>query len=318
VWYGPLSLLTVMCLLATSLVLTSPAGATSGHARVRMPDVVGITRAQLFALMRHDALYFSTRGPGSANGTWRTVARQAPAPGTLVPWHATIDVVTSLAPYHGPRAVPRLIGLSKARVYAVMRRAQLFFTTRGPGAGANWVVAVRQSPAPGTRVPWHSNVLVTTSLTKPKPKVVVKPKPKPRPRPHPTTTTSSTTTTSTTSTTTTTYPGETTTSTSSTTSTTTTTVRPPTTTTTEKRSRSRDYRVGVATWYSYIPGRCATWYLPLGTVVRVRDLATGKVIKCRATDREGAHGDRVVDLSETQFSQLTPLWHGVVRVRVSW
>jgi energy-coupling factor transporter transmembrane protein EcfT len=38
----PLSLLIVMCLLATSLVLTtSPAGAASGHARVRMPDVVG-------------------------------------------------------------------------------------------------------------------------------------------------------------------------------------------------------------------------------------------------------------------------------------
>jgi rare lipoprotein A (peptidoglycan hydrolase) len=52
--------------------------------------------------------------------------------------------------------------------------------------------------------------------------------------------------------------------------------------------------------------------------VRVRDLATGKVIVCRATDREGARGDRVVDLSETQFAQLTPLWHGVLRVRVSW
>jgi hypothetical protein len=93
---------------------------------------------------------------------------------------------------------------------------------------------------------------------------------------------------------------------------------PPTTTTTVKRSRANDFRIGVATWYSYIPGRCATWYLPLGTVVRVRDLATGKVVKCRATDREGSHGNRVVDLDAAQFAQLTPLWHGVLRVRVSW
>jgi rare lipoprotein A (peptidoglycan hydrolase) len=53
-------------------------------------------------------------------------------------------------------------------------------------------------------------------------------------------------------------------------------------------------------------------------VVRVRDLATGKVVKCRATDREGSHGNRVVDLDAAQFAQLTPLWHGVLRVRVSW
>jgi rare lipoprotein A (peptidoglycan hydrolase) len=50
----------------------------------------------------------------------------------------------------------------------------------------------------------------------------------------------------------------------------------------------------------------------------VRDLATGKVIHCIASDREAAHGDRVVDLSETQFAQLAPLSKGVVVVRVSW
>jgi rare lipoprotein A (peptidoglycan hydrolase) len=76
--------------------------------------------------------------------------------------------------------------------------------------------------------------------------------------------------------------------------------------------------VGIATWYNFVPGRCATWYLPLGTRVTVRDLATGKSIVCRATDREGTHGDRVVDLSETQFAELMPLWRGVIRVKVSW
>jgi rare lipoprotein A (peptidoglycan hydrolase) len=74
----------------------------------------------------------------------------------------------------------------------------------------------------------------------------------------------------------------------------------------------------MATWYAYFPGRCATWYLPLGTRVTVRDLATGRSVVCRATDRESTHGDRVVDLSEAEFAQLSPLRRGVIRVKVSW
>ncbi len=117
---------------------------------------------------------------------------------------------------------------------------------------------------------------------------------------------------------TTTYPGQTTTTTlvpTTTTSTTTTTVR--VTTTTVKRKPGR-YRIGVATWYSYIPGHCATWYLPSGTRIRVRDLATGHSITCIVTDREAAHGNRVVDLNETQFAQLAPLRVGVIAVKVTW
>src|ERR1700691_312521 len=100
----PLSLLTVMSLLPISLVLTtSPAGASSGHAPVRMPNFVGRSRAQVYVIMRRDALYFSTKGPGSSNATWRTVAAQSPAPGKLVAWHATVSITTSLAAYHGRR-----------------------------------------------------------------------------------------------------------------------------------------------------------------------------------------------------------------------
>ena len=69
-----MSLLTLACLLASSLVVTTPyAGAATAHAPVRMPDLVGRSRAQLYAIMRHDALYFNTRGPGSSNASWRTV-----------------------------------------------------------------------------------------------------------------------------------------------------------------------------------------------------------------------------------------------------
>jgi beta-lactam-binding protein with PASTA domain len=280
-----------------------------------MPNVVGRTRAQLYSIMRRDALYFSTRGPDSSNGKWRTVAAQSPAPGKLVAWHSTVTITTSMRSYRGTRAVPRLIGLSRAEVYASMRKADLYFVTRGPGsAGGTWVIVRAQSPAPGVQVAWRSTVVLTTSLARPRPKPVRKVATTTiKPKPRPTTTTTSTTTTSTTTTT---YPGETTTSTSSTSTTTTTT--PPTTTTTLKRSRARDFRVGIATWYSYIPGRCATWYLPLGTRVTVRDLATGRTVTCRATDREGSHGNRVVDLNAEEFAELSPLWRGVVRVKVSW
>jgi rare lipoprotein A (peptidoglycan hydrolase) len=36
------------------------------------------------------------------------------------------------------------------------------------------------------------------------------------------------------------------------------------------------------------------------------------------TDKEAAHGDRVVDLNQSQFAQLAPLTKGVIRVKVSW
>ncbi|HEY5092055.1 MAG TPA: PASTA domain-containing protein [Acidimicrobiales bacterium] len=341
--WRPLSAVIVIAAVAMSTVLVTPrdVGAATGHAKRHMPSLIGRSRAQVFSIMRADALFFVTEGPGSANGTWRDVVAQSPKAGTVVDWHSEATLTVSNANPHGPRAVPRLIGLSRARTFAAMERAQLFFTTSGPGStDGKWVVVLHQTPAPGTRVAWHAEVALKVSTVKPHPKKVAhrpvkkpvttttKPKPKPKPKKTctPTTTTSQATTTSTTPTTSTSMAGSTTTSAPTTTTTsprattTTTICKVPTTTTTlkPKKTRPKRYRVGDATWYSYFPGRCATWYLPMGTRIAVRDLATGKVIHCIVTDREGAHGNRVVDLSETQFAQLAPLAKGVVVVRVSW
>ena len=321
--WRPLSVLLVVAALATSLVLAAPlnAGASTTHAPRHMPRLIGLTRARVYAVMRADSLYFQTKGPGSANATWRVVVAQSPKPGTLVPWHFEATLTTSLARPHGPRRVPRLIGLSRARTYAAMRRAQLYFTTSGPGSSSGkWVVVLHQRPAPGTRVRWHAQIHLSVSTHRPTPPVKHK-----RPvttttikkiRPTPTTTTVTTTTVPASTTT---YPGETTTTTLTPPSTTTT--RRVTTTTVKKKKkvvRPRRYRIGDATWYNYFPGRCATWYLPMGTRITVRDLKTGKTIRCIVTDREAAHGNRVVDLSETQFAQLAPLPRGVIVVKVSW
>jgi hypothetical protein len=322
--WRPLSVLVTIVVLVASAVLVTPldAGAAT-HARRHMPDLIGLSRAQVYAAMRAKALYFVTTGPGSSNGTWKEAVGQSPKPGTVVPWHFQATVRTSLASPHGPRRVPRLIGLSRARTYAVMRRVQLFFSTRGPGSSdGKWIVVLHQSPKPGTRVRWHASVALTVSTRRPTPKkpvrrpvttTTIKKVTKPTCAPVTTTTPPATTV----PVTTTTFAGETTTSAAPTT-TTTICRRPVTTTTLTRKKKAVRYRIGDATWYRYIPGHCATWYLPRGTRITVRDIATGKVIHCIASDREGARGNRVVDLDSQQFAELAPLSRGVLVVRVSW
>jgi beta-lactam-binding protein with PASTA domain len=333
---GLWSLLSVIVVMTVALIFAAPlnAGAAVSHAPRHMPRLIGLPRTRVFAIMRADDLYFQTRGPGSANATWVTVTAQWPAPGMVVAWHAQATLTTSTTSTRGPRAMPRLIGLNRARVFVAMRKAQLFFTTFGPGSTAKkWVVVLHQSPAPGARVRWHSEANLSVSTRRPAVRRPVPAKKKTTTttvkktttttvKKSPTSIATTTTTTTVLGSTTTTYPGETTTTTIST-PTTTTIKRPtPTTTTTVKRNVVKKTparsRIGVATWYSYIPGRCATWYLPMGTRVTVRNLATNKAVTCIVTDREAAHGDRVVDLSQTEFARLEPLWRGVVRVKISW
>ncbi|NNN01578.1 MAG: PASTA domain-containing protein [Acidimicrobiaceae bacterium] len=307
--------------MVASMVMAPPVhvGAVSGHAPVHVPRLVGLSKARVFALMRADGLYFVTRGPGSSDGKWVSVVAQSPAAGVVVAWHSQIVLTTTTQSPTGPRRVPRLVGLSKAQVFSAMRRASLYFVTVGPGSSTgHWVVALHQSPPAGTLVKWHSQVVVSVSTHRPLVKALVKisAKPKPKPKKKPVIRSSPAATTSTTSTiasTTTTYPGETTT----TAPTTTTSTTVPVTTTTVKKRPVR-YRVGIATWYNDAPGYCATWYLPMGTRVTIRDLATGRSVHCVVNDREASHGNRVVDLAESQFSQLAPLAQGVILVRVTW
>ncbi len=368
-FHRPFSIVATLVIVMSSMVMTTPeAGASGTHAPEPMPNVVGLSRAQVFAVMRADQLFFRTTGPGSSTKNWVSVTSEIPAAGTLVPWRSTVILTTSLVAVHPPRRVPNLLGLSPTRVLAAMKAAELYFVPTGPGSSTGkWNRVIHQSPAPGTLVAWHASVAISTALgvIHPKERVpsllglsrarvtavlaglhlrirteglgsssntwtkIVRQSPAPGTlvtwnttvtatvtiiRAHPATPLPTTTTVP--PTTTTTYPGEPTTST--TTPPTTTTTVAPTTTTTIKRSVSRDYRIGVATWYSYIPGRCATWFLPMGIHVRVIDLATGHSITCVVTDHEAARGDRIIDLSETDFARLAPLAQGVIDVRVSW
>ena len=330
----------------------SSAGASGTHAPVRTPNVVGLSRSATFAAMSRANLYFATQGPGSSNSTWTRVVAERPRAGTLVPWHSTVSLSvtrvasagvtttthhapTTAAAVHSPGRVPNLSHMTRTQVYAVMHRADLYFSTRGPGsANGTWKSVVAESPKPGTRIAPRSNVVLTTSLLEPIARGHVRvpnlthlsraqvntvmrhadlyystrgPSSWSRvvaesPAPGAVVALRSTIVLTTASVV---HVAATTRAVSS---------RP----TSAPLTGSPNYRIGVATWYSYIPGQCATSYLPRGTRITVEDLDTGVSISCVVTDRQDYSPGRVVDLNETQFSQLTALWRGVVRVKVSW
>jgi rare lipoprotein A (peptidoglycan hydrolase) len=77
-------------------------------------------------------------------------------------------------------------------------------------------------------------------------------------------------------------------------------------------------RVGIATWYAWHPGQCASPFLPHGTLLTVTDLATHKTIQCLVTDTEAHNPGRVVDLSQYCFEELGALSQGVILVRITW
>lgn len=71
---------------------TSTTQPTNGHSARPVPNIVGKTRTEVFALMHSAELFFVTTGPGSNNGTWQTVVSQTPAPGTSIQWHGTVHM----------------------------------------------------------------------------------------------------------------------------------------------------------------------------------------------------------------------------------
>lgn len=282
---------TAIAVHASVVVVTARVATTSPSGTTVMPDVLHHARGPAFTAMAKAGLYFTVSGPSD----WNVVTGQSPSPGTRVAWHSTValrvarDVAptTTTVPRAALTRVPSLVGRTRAAALALLARSGLRAHPQGLGsADGTWTTVSAQSPAPGTVVKRESVVVLDTTRTL-----------------------ALTTTTTSTPSSTTTTPG------TPATSSTTTTRPLPTTTIKAKPARTR---IGVATWYAYIPGQCATWYLPRGTRITVEDLATGRTISCLVTDRQDYSPGRVVDLSSIQFAELTPLWRGVVRVKVSW
>ena len=88
-------------------------------------------------------------GPGPSSGTTTT---------TTTP---TTPTTTTTLAGQGVRAVPNVVGMDQAQVIAAMKKAVLYFTTTGPGAGTTkWTTVISQSPAAGALVPYKSSVLL--------------------------------------------------------------------------------------------------------------------------------------------------------------
>ena len=102
----------------------------------------------------------------------------------------------------------------------------------------------------------------------------------------------------------------------------TTTTVPPTTTTTTTTTApvaatSSVETTGQVTYYDHPAGRCASPWLPFGTVVQVTNPATGATVTCTVDDRE-ADTARAIDLATSTFALLAPLSQGVVDARLRW
>ncbi|HVC66647.1 MAG TPA: septal ring lytic transglycosylase RlpA family protein [Acidimicrobiales bacterium] len=125
------------------------------------------------------------------------------------------------------------------------------------------------------------------------------------------------TTTTTTTTSTTTAPPPSTTTTTPPPTTTTRPPPPPTTTTRPLPVGSGVHTSGIVTYYAHPAGRCASPWLPFGTVVTVTNPANGATVTCTVDDRE-ADTARSIDLATASFAVIAPLWQGVVDARLSW
>lgn len=74
---------------------------------------------------------------------------------------------------------------------------------------------------------------------------------------------------------------------------------------------------GIASWYDWISGNTAAHNsLPMGSTVRVTNVANGKSIVVKIVDR-GIQTNAVIDLSADAFSQIANLGEGLISVRLT-
>ena len=186
--------------------------------------------------------------------------------------------------------MPLLLLRNGAEASATATRTPVAATHQvGPGPAGATVVRVHPTAATAGPVVIASapvrNVVATTTTTAPRPTA-------------PTTTTAPR------------APGTTTTTTTTTSTTTTTAPAAPV-------AGSRVRTVGIVTYYDHPAGRCASPWLPFGTVVQVTNPANGSTVTCVVDDRE-ADTARSIDLATGTFAQIAPLGQGVVDAHLSW
>jgi beta-lactam-binding protein with PASTA domain len=93
---GPATTTTTAPAVTTTTTATGPTTTTTttipAAQRTTMPNVVGLSRAQVFAAMKAAHLYFVTRGPNANTTKWTTATGQSPPAGTTLKKLSTVTV----------------------------------------------------------------------------------------------------------------------------------------------------------------------------------------------------------------------------------
>ncbi len=165
----------VMVTLPTNLVGEDCTSATAQlsalHLTAVCPSSAAVHSASVPAGHVVRVTYHATANPTSVprGSTLTLVLSGGPAPvsTTSAPTGGTSSTTTTSAPgttstttaATGPRPVPNVIGMNYSQTFAAFKKAQLFFSTRGPLAGTKkWTKVVSEIPAAGTMVPWRSTI----------------------------------------------------------------------------------------------------------------------------------------------------------------
>ena len=127
----------------------------------------GITKNPT-AVPRGSSIVLENSLGASTVATTTTSAAGPTTTSTSTTTSTTTTTTTTTTPV-ATLAMPNLVGMDQAQVYAALHTAGLFYTTRGPGAGTSttngtWTKVVSSIPAAGTKVPARSTV--TLNVTK--------------------------------------------------------------------------------------------------------------------------------------------------------
>ncbi len=135
--------------------------AAGGH--VRVPDLLGLSKAGVTAKARHLNLR-PAFGAGYSQAPRGIAVAQNPRPGTRVRDGTTVRVLLSAGP--APVSVPSLVGKASADAQAVLQRLRLrasLTQVAAPGVGAGIVTG--QSPAAGAELAPRSTVTLAVAQT---------------------------------------------------------------------------------------------------------------------------------------------------------
>lgn len=109
-------------------------------------------------------LYNGTANPLAVPLNATVTLEVSTGPSTSGSGTTTTTSVPTVITGTAPRAVPSVVGDTQSEAVAAFKAAGLYFHSKGPGAGTTkWTLVTAQSPAAGTKVAYHSTVVITVS-----------------------------------------------------------------------------------------------------------------------------------------------------------